>query len=383
MNSKGKITLFLGLLLATALSVADFKIGVGRIVFYPPELLIYLVFIWVLSQPELKRRLFERWHSLDVPVQQAIYLIIVGSLIATLISPIFPQSIGALKAWVIAPLLLGWLAISFLERTRPVLFAISFFGVALLIRAAAEYYQFGYVERLSGFYESPNYFSALAAPIAVIAFWSSRKVKPYVFIPLGLLLVIVIVLTKSLGGLLGVLVAAVVAWFYLDKKTRIIVLVASALLIVALIPMAYHRFSTQDNSLDSRIQIWKASAQMISDVPFSGMGLRGFEVRFPRYIVEVASSPLQWDAAQPHNLFLALWLGLGMLGLLGFFKLLWHILRWTSEPTAFQLGLIALLGHGLIDTPYFRTDLSIVFWLYISAVLITKPYQVMKNEANS
>lgn len=358
-------------LLGITIALADYRVSLGPLVFYPPELLVYFLGIFAVSNRTSRLRLVRAWRDMNVEIKIAIYLIIAGALIGTLISPLFPQSIGAFKAWIVAPILLMILLVAY-GNPRTVLATVFVLGLLMVARGLVEIYHLGLGIRLSGYYESPNYFSALAAPITLIAFWSARERRSWAWLILGIALTIMILLTRSFGGLLGMLVAVVVLWFYLSKKEKTALVLAAAILCLLVVPSFSSRFSQGGNSFDSRLEIWKASSLMLADVPLTGMGLRGFEHRYPTYISRVTLTPLQWDAAQPHNLALAIWLGLGILGLLGFIKLFWQILHFEGEPNAFVLAMIVILGHGLVDTPYFRTDLAMVFWLYVVGIFLMK-----------
>lgn len=356
-------------LLGIAVASADYRISLGALAFYPPELLVYFLGILAVSNKVSRLKLRRAWIDMNVEIKIAIYLIVAGALIGTLVSPLFPQSIGALKAWVVAPILLAILLVAY-GNLRIILVTAFTLGLFMVTRGLVEVYHLGLGIRLSGYYESPNYFSALAAPITLIGYWSARDRRSWAWLILGILLTAMIVLTRSFGGLLGMFTAVVAFWFFLSKKEKTVLVLVTAILCLLVTPSFSSRFSQGGNSFDSRLEIWKASSLMIADVPLTGMGLRGFEHRYPTYISKVTLTPLQWDAAQPHSLALAIWLGLGIFGLLGFVKLFFSLLRTHGKPNAFHLALVVILGHGLVDTPYFRTDLSMVLWMYVAAILI-------------
>jgi O-antigen ligase len=81
----------------------------------------------------------------------------------------------------------------------------------------------------------------------------------------------------------------------------------------------------------------------------------------------------------PHNIILNFWSELGILGVLLFCwiiaKFLWQSSRFflTEKGSAerfIALGLmtsmVALVVHGLVDVPYFKNDLSALFWISIA-----------------
>ena len=55
--------------------------------------------------------------------------------------------------------------------------------------------------------------------------------------------------------------------------------------------------------------------------------------------------------------------------LIGFVWLL--VLAFRQKDTLpVQAALVALIGHGLVDTPYFKNDLSVLFWVLIVLTML-------------
>jgi len=79
----------------------------------------------------------------------------------------------------------------------------------------------------------------------------------------------------------------------------------------------------------------------------------------------------------PHNLFLNFWVELGIFGALlfvlvivRFFVFAFRVLFSEEKTDFFVLGLLCsmlvLVVHGMVDVPYFKNDLSCLFWIVIS-----------------
>ena len=81
----------------------------------------------------------------------------------------------------------------------------------------------------------------------------------------------------------------------------------------------------------------------------------------------------------PHNLFLNFWTETGLVGLLSFAGILGYAFylgyKIRKNNLIWGAGLITALAvfliHGLVDVPYFKNDLAMLFWIIISIVIPT------------
>ncbi|MDP3962279.1 MAG: O-antigen ligase family protein, partial [bacterium] len=132
------------------------------------------------------------------------------------------------------------------------------------------------------------------------------------------------------------------------------------------------------SSFASRMMIWQSAGKMIADNPIFGIGLGRFQEVYLEY-QKYFPPYLEWAVPQPHNLYFAVWLQTGLMGLIGFTLLIaWVIfllVKNKSRESALLLGLLTLyLLYGLFDTPFFKTDLAFAFWLVIAFILtLPKP----------
>jgi putative inorganic carbon (HCO3(-)) transporter len=135
-----------------------------------------------------------------------------------------------------------------------------------------------------------------------------------------------------------------------------------------------HEFDPNDpnNTVLSRIPIWRAAVHMIQDHPITGIGLDSFAAD-----LKVYAPGVQESHTHPHNLFLNFWVVLGLLGLLAYVWVLVWFARAISAgvrargplwPVYVGLAgaLAAILVHGLVDTTIWRNDLALQFWTLVA-----------------
>lgn len=192
------------------------------------------------------------------------------------------------------------------------------------------------------------------------------------------------VLTFSKGGLLLGLPTALAILFTLWQHQHgrrawpwligLGLLGAAGLIALLRIPQLAGRLSLGATGV-IRINLWRASLEMIREHPLWGVGLDNFLYAYRgRYIFNAAWADPNLN--HPHNLFLDLTARLGLIGLIAGLALFGQLLRliWrlparvppASLPIA--AGLVAAcayaLAHGLVDHSFFLVDLAFSFyWL--------------------
>jgi putative inorganic carbon (HCO3(-)) transporter len=126
--------------------------------------------------------------------------------------------------------------------------------------------------------------------------------------------------------------------------------------------------------------MWKGAVRIIKANPILGTGLASFPVVYEKY--KEASHTEFFP--NPDELYLTLWIEMGLLGLLAFVWLMVKFfktglslaksLRTTDYGLPMAVGLmaamVALLVHGFFDTPYFKNDLAVVFWTFVGLLVV-------------
>jgi len=189
---------------------------------------------------------------------------------------------------------------------------------------------------------------------------------------------------KSTGGLVGV-AAGIGLLLIIYKKTRwpTIIIGVLGLLSIFSIPSLSNfkqELLLQDRSGQIRLSIYKETIEFIKDNPIKGAGLASYTERIEPYHTTVNSEGIE-IFHHPHNIFLTMWINLGLLGLISFililisvFSIQYSVFRRKRELPLIRYfllsSLVVIIVTGLVDSPYIKNDLSILFWL-LPALLIT------------
>lgn len=227
--------------------------------------------------------------------------------------------------------------------------------------------------RATGPFPYPNALALFVAPIGAYALSvihrsiKSRTVDR-IAVAAFLAAFIAILLVKSEGGFIAL---GVSTWIYLVLQPRVRRWIIAATAIIALTVIAtptlhkplIRELTFQGWSGKVRIYMWRDTVAMLKDHRFQGAGFGGYPTVFKPYQRTTGIEVFQY----PHNIVLNLWSETGLLGLITFG---WIIFAWLrtaaqSKRTYMWLPIVTLLLQGLVDVPYFKNDLAIIFWVLI------------------
>lgn len=234
--------------------------------------------------------------------------------------------------------------------------------------------------RLLGPLDAAVYLAFYLAPFfiyfAISAFENPKQKSNWIY---AILLGALIIATRSMGAIGG---SAVVLIFYFFKRSKIftdkiskivVTVIALAVLGTIFYTKILPTLTTEYSSLDERGQIWLTSVELLKkpSTLLTGVGFGQFQQQYFDNVASVLShEPLDYYVLQPHNIFLLFIFQFGLLGLafLGFiiYKIVAKL--WCFEKI--NLGVLAAFMllyffiHGLIDTPFFKNDLLILFLIF-------------------
>ncbi len=284
--------------------------------------------------------------------------------------------------------------------------------------------------RVVSIFGYPNAIGLYLAPIILLSvgllnnyLQNIKKLKNKL---LSLSLIFIIILSilsvyfaHSEGGLIAIFSAILIYLFIYNFKTRLIsgFLIIITVLSLFLIPSAHdyaqEKFLLQDKSGQIRISQWKETWEMLKENKtwIFGAGLNNYQnkitphhkdgifikdyndpdwLRKTLYNKEFRQST--WQPLEiylyPHNIILNFWVELGLLGVIAFMFLFIKIYikafkylnnNYWRPLSASVIGAIsAIVIHGTIDVPYFKNDLSAMFWVIIALLSL----MIIHNKKN-
>jgi O-antigen ligase len=318
-----------------------------------------LVFATLLSWSEVRSG-WPRLLQLPLAVRIGSLLLIPALAVSVMVADNRTEALGAAKAWFVLPLLFALVLYLAEVRTMSLVYGIvihavaqTWYGFELL--PAQE------VPRLMGTFASPNFYAAVVAPaLFFVPILPVGRLRWLV----GIVLVGGLLASQSLGGLLGVIGGgvAVLLTSTPSKKVRTALLLAGLTVTLVVGALGYQRFADNSrSSLSSRFEIWHVATELVREHPITGVGLRSFDMEYLRTVNTYYGAPLEYNVPEPHNLYLAFWLDLSLLGLVAMLLVAVGTV-WRGGYAA--IPVIVILTHGLVDTPIFKLELAVLFWLY-------------------
>jgi len=338
------------------------------------------------------------------------YLALAWLLCASLAIFVSPNKIAALgiwKAYFVEPIILFFLFLFyFQDRSQRKLFIYSLLGSAFYLSVYAIYQKItgqgvyslevwpsGRVLRSTGLFSYPNALGLYLAPLIMVAvgYWRSAisKFEKTFLISVIISSVLAIIFARSEGAILGIIVGGFsfgVLYSAWRKKTILAFLIFVLILVglYSFIPgvknYLYPKIAFKDFSSQVRLGMWRESFNMLKDHSIFGAGLAGYQKIMPPYhkinYVEIY--------LYPHNIVLNFWSELGLSGLIIFILIIYSFFARARDKikkekqnipalwliAATTSAMIVILAHGLVDAPYFKNDLSIIFWLINAVILV-------------
>ena len=316
----------------------------------------------------------------DIPI----LLLLVAGASAIFVPPDRWHALGLYRAYFLEPIAIFYVAIDLLRRPNDMRGVLLGLGIGSSIFALLNIGAF-LVTLIQGTFvlgspptalytSGPEVAMYLEPPLALAAglvmFADRRKDR---LLALGWLafLLPALTLTLSRGAYFAVAVLALVA--IATHRARVPLAAAVVVVTVALlqVPLVQRKFAGQfdlsdpQTTIRGRLSIFTDTFSMLRDHPLFGNGLGGYHYVFRGTIPEI----------YPHNMWLTFWVEVGMLGMVAFavifFGLMYRGWRGFTQAHGFYRALlwgvagslVLWFAHGLVDSPYWKNDMSAEFWI--------------------
>lgn len=371
------------------------------------ELLVAGVAISVLFQPDTWPLYVQSLKNIPTSIKIWIGLFFLATCVSTLISSHVLVSLGIVKGWILVPLVYAALiygarptAIQKQQLLDALIASASVVSLMALIMGRVD-------GRLQAFYDTPNSLALYVAPVLAATLWQAEKDKQRKswLIAAAAIQVLALIGAQSVGAGLAVFLSLCIgisAWLKKGKVQTLAVLLVAALIGSWIfwqsgkIPYLLEPLKNPQthNSATVRLQLWSISWDLIKEHPLVGIGLGQFEPAYQQKLTahlrachpesdegSISSAGFNCNRLvpefvfrDPHNLVLSFWLNTGLLGLVSFISLNSMVLKrirrqQDSVHSAYFLILISYLAYGLVDTIYWKNDLSILWWAVIAIVI--------------
>jgi putative inorganic carbon (hco3(-)) transporter len=354
---------------------------------YPTTLLetAILLSLAAFAVESVRARTIPSWRS---PFTLPALLLLAAGLVSIAVAPSRTAALGVYRAYIVEPALYALLLATVVRRPGHAYLVLAGFcaGATVLVLADSAVVVAGLLDHTfnprqeppAAIYESGNAVALFVVPLVGIAgAVLAHAPHPRARTAAGLFLLVALpgsLLTFSRGGWLALLAVAVGLALSHRLRWQLLGGLAAVAALLGLVPVIRSRVAVQlsegpGNTVAVRLELWGDTLDMLRQRPLFGAGLSGFQQRItPAYALRHDSAPY------PHDILLAFWSETGLLGLAAFVWVACAVaalgirgwLRGAADWRALSLGtllaLLAILAHGMVDTPYFKNDLSLEFW---------------------
>ncbi|MFA6296851.1 MAG: O-antigen ligase family protein [Patescibacteria group bacterium] len=371
------------------------------------------------------------WRELLKKWWLPILLFLLAAIISVFVSADFKHALGRFRAYFVEPILVFLILLDVLRSKKQlnlILWALGLSSLVISVYAIIQYifninipvdYNLPNLKRATSVFDYPNAIGLYVAPIVVLFSGlivgmkqennKTRKQIVSIFVLLFYCLVVLagviaVVLAVSKGAIFGILIGLFFMLMFTKFRWWVVGLAIVSIISILIVPVTSKKvvpiITFQETSGDVRLVLWEGTWNLIKANPIFGAGLAGFQKAYPNYKLNKHTEILVY----PHNIILNFWVETGVLGLISFVWILvlffWQgfeknkktkeqknkqitnnklqtgmgeleIGNWKLE-IALMGAMVCIIMHGIVDVPYFKNDLSILFWLIIALMIITK-----------
>ncbi len=368
------------------------------------------------------------------PFAWEIIIILIVSFSSIFIGGLSSAALGIFKAYFLEPIILFILILNNFKGKQGFKQIVNALSLSILIISIIAIWQKitgqfifnsfwaeATTRRVVSVFGYPNALALFIAPILPLILasikldWKSKKtpliILKQIFLSLSFLSgLTAIYFSKSKGAILALIISALIVLIItLKKRLKIaLLLILSILSLFLYLQKDWWQLKLSASlSYQVRIAQWNETITMLKDGNIIyGSGLAKYQEKIKPYhqegiffnreadpdfkrkiiIFDDKYRAERWQPLEiylyPHNIFLNFWTELGLAGLIIFsfliFKFIFLSLKYYYQTKkdrnflglALSASMLIILLHGLVDVPYFKNDLSALFWIIISLLAL-------------
>lgn len=263
---------------------------------------------------------------------------------------------------------------------------------------------------------------ALGKRRRIAGFFGTRQLR-VLAVAVCIPLLAVLYLSQSRGAWVAIAGAALfILLLPVRSRKALLVSLVGLLVVLGIVVVFFHKplinFMVEGHSsvkgistLTKRLYLWESALRMIRDHPWLGVGMDNwlcyysynhvcFNPALLNHHYWILFDPMtkaptgladEPTLSHPHNIFLHVWVSMGIFGLLAFVvvlglffwlftRILMH-LRTTGHEQVPQLlwmtvgvgaAMLAALVQGMVDSAFLEQDLAFCFWILVAALLLLR-----------
>lgn len=287
--------------------------------------------------------------------------------------------VGEWRALFLEPILLFILLVIHREKLKADHIILSLFGGAVAVSIIALIQKFTgswfppslwddhLFGRVTSIFTSANAIGLFTVPILFISLLVLQR-RYYLWLG-GLVILLANAFSISQGAWIAIGAGILVYLFMLGYRKIAIAIAVIGIVGSFLLPSMREAVLFQDQAGKNRLTLWTHTIDYLTHSPQNfilGSGIRNFfdAIQKPFY------NPKALEALKyPHNIILNFWTEIGLFGMISFVGIVVSLfilafkIEDTQKKAAYIAALTALVIHGLVDVPYFKNDLAMLFWV--------------------
>lgn len=383
----------------------NFRIGVSMLMFFLPfyglrfdifglpstvleVAFLLLALVWLIKYFKEDKSNLLNFVKENRYFNLAVFLFLAFALVGVFNNPGYLKGFGIWRAYFLEPTVLFYILMARKFKVGDLLWGLVFCSLPVSLLSIFQMFTGWGIytqqwsawpgRRVTAFFTSPNAVGLFLEMIFLINLglvWylynKEDKKKRNFAIATLILSFLAVAFSFSQGAWLAIIVGLVLFLFLMGYKKIVAGLAVLGVLFFILVPSVREVITFSDQAGKNRLILWQTTQEYIFDSPthfILGAGLRRFYSDIQKPLANVVMEPLIY----PHNIVLNFWSETGLFGMLSFL-FIYLVLLWQSSVLyqknklwgAVMVGAwLIFLVHGLVDVPYFKNDLSFLFWIF-------------------